>query len=134
MISNPLDLWTTNNTNGKRLAKPGFGTAQEEPGYQQGFLLPLLGYNLNDGIQLGAALHNRTLEPRRFEWMLAPMYGFGSQELTGFAGLQYRMPRPFDGAQRLVFGFGTQRFRRKYMKAEADRIADTDREAAIKQE
>lgn len=109
-IKNPLDLWGHNNYYGKKELDFSLGTAQEDIFKRQLFYLPLAGYNLNDGIQLGAAFHNRTLEPRKFEWMLAPMFGFGSGTLTGFAGAQYRMPRPFAGAQQLVVGLGTQRF------------------------
>lgn len=109
-IKNPLDLWGHNNYFGKKPLDLNLGTAQENILTRQLFYLPLAGYNLNDGIQLGAALHNRTLEPRKFEWMLAPMFGLGSGTLTGFAGAQYRTPRPLAGTQQLVIGLGTQRF------------------------
>jgi hypothetical protein len=52
------------------------------------FPLPL--YNRHDGLQLGVGLSNRTLMPRALEWLLAPAYGFGSQQLVGFAGVQQR--------------------------------------------
>lgn len=109
-IANPLDLWGDNNYYGKKELEVKFGTAQEDIYKHQFFYLPLAGYNLNDGVQIGAALHNRTLEPQKFEWMLAPMFGLGSGTLTGFAGAQYRIPRPFAGTQQLVIGIGTQRF------------------------
>ncbi|MEM6771513.1 MAG: M1 family metallopeptidase, partial [Bacteroidota bacterium] len=105
-----LDLYPRNNNFLQPKLKLSFGTAQEQPDLNNFFYFPLAGYNVNDGIQLGAALHNRTLEPRKLEWALAPMFGFGSSTLTGFAGAQYRMPRPFASAQQLVVGLGTQRF------------------------
>ncbi len=106
--NSPLDLWSCNNGFGKITL--GFGTQQDDPQQTQLFALPLAGYNTHDGILLGAALHNRTLEPRRFEWMLAPMYGFGSGTLAGFAGGRYRIPRPMAGVQQALISLGTQRF------------------------
>lgn len=110
VIANPLDLWTGNNVAGKNTSRPSLLTGGEKAGEYKTYLLPLAGYNLNDGVQLGAAFHNRTLEPRKFEWMLAPLYGFGSGELTGFVGGQYRIPRPFKKAELLNIGLGTQRW------------------------
>ncbi|MCP9236856.1 M1 family metallopeptidase [Lewinella sp. JB7] len=74
------------------------------------FVSPLAGFNANDGALLGLALHNRTLEPRRFEFLLAPLYGFGSKKLAGFAGGRYRITRPLPWLQRVVVGAGVQRF------------------------
>ena len=105
-----LDLYPRNDYLLNPKLKLQFGTAQEDPAYNHIFYAPLAGYNVNDGVQLGAAFHNRTLEPRKLEWMVAPMYGFGSGELTGFAGAQYRVARPFAGTQQLMVGLGTQRF------------------------
>ncbi|MBB4079737.1 hypothetical protein GGR28_002362 [Lewinella aquimaris] len=87
----------------------GLVTAQEreQPAL---FVTPLAGFNANDGAMLGLALHNRTLEPRRFEFLLAPLYGFGSKELAGFAGGRYRVTRPLSWLQRVTIGAGIQRF------------------------
>ncbi|NJB86761.1 hypothetical protein GGR26_002538 [Lewinella marina] len=81
--------------------------ASERP---QLFVSPLLGFNENDGVLAGLALHNRTLEPRRLEWLVAPLYGFASKELAGFAGARYRVVRPAEWLQQVVVGGGVQRF------------------------
>ena len=70
------------------------------------FYLPLAGFNVNDGFLAGLALHNRSLEPRRFEYIVAPMYGFGSKELAGFVGARYRLTRPADWLQRIEVSGG----------------------------
>ena len=107
---NPLDLWTSNNQTGWRKPKLGLGIGAEKLGSASLFALPLLGYNIHDGVQIGAALHNRTAAPQRLEWVLAPLYGFGSSTLTGFGGARYRILRPFAGTQQLILSAGTQRW------------------------
>ena len=87
----------------------GPGTAQDRPG-PQFFALPLALYNAQDGFQLGGALHNRTLEPQPFEFVLAPLYAFGSRRLTGLAGGRLRLARPFGGVRQWLTSFGLQRF------------------------
>ncbi|WP_116128248.1 M1 family metallopeptidase [Lewinella sp. IMCC34183] len=74
------------------------------------FVSPLLGFNENDGVLAGLAFHNRTLEPRPLEFLLAPLYGFGSKRLAGFAGGRLRLTRPLPGLQRVTVGGGVRRF------------------------
>ena len=74
------------------------------------FWTPLLGFNANDGVMPGLALHNRTLEPRRLEFLLAPLYGLHSKSLAGMAGLRYRLTRPTEWLQRVTVSGGVQRF------------------------
>ena len=107
---NPLDLWTNNNTTGTRKLSLKIGTGLEANGVAHLYALPLLAYNIHDGFQAGAALHNRTAEPRKLEWILAPMYGFSSQKLIGFAGARYRLPRPLAGTEQILLKAGTQRW------------------------
>jgi hypothetical protein len=74
------------------------------------FLSPLVGFNAHDGGMLGLALHNRTLEPRPFEFLLAPLYGIGSGSVVGFAGGRYRIVRPLPAFERVLVGIGGRRF------------------------
>ena len=108
--SNPLDLWTSNNSSGWRKLKLGFAFGDEEVGVSKLFAAPIVGYNIHDGFQLGAALHNRTTVPQKLEWLLAPMYGFKSSTLNGFGGLRYRLPRPMKGVRQLILSAGTQQW------------------------
>ena len=97
----------------RRQGRGGLGlgliTDQEKAGPQL-FVTPLIGFNANDGFLAGGALHNRTLEPRRVEFLVGPLYGFGSKSLAGFAGARYRLTRPADWLQRVVVSAGVQRF------------------------
>ncbi len=94
---------------GLRMPQLGLVT-NAESGRSQLFVAPLLGFNENDGVLAGLALHNRTLEPRPIEFLLAPLYGFGSRRLAGFAGARFRLTRPASWLDRVVTGGGIQRF------------------------
>ncbi|MTB51616.1 M1 family metallopeptidase [Lewinella sp. W8] len=107
---NPLDLYLHNNRQGNNALRLSLLTAPERPGGRQLFVTPLLGYNATDRVMLGAGLHNRTLEPKRLEWALAPMYSFASDALVGFAGLRWRLREPFPFARQLMLSAGTQGF------------------------
>lgn len=85
------------------------GSGQDDTGGEI-FLTPLAAFNANDGFQLGGAAHNRTLEPKPFEWLVAPLYAFGSNSLTGFIGGRLRLLRPIKGTQQALLSVGTQRF------------------------
>jgi hypothetical protein len=105
-----LDLYPGNNYPGKRKLSLGLGTAQEQASERQFFASPLAAFNEHDGPMLGLALHNRTLEPRKFEFIVAPMLGFESKELSGFLGLQLRSPFSSGTIREFVYNFGLQRF------------------------
>ncbi len=121
------DRGTFNRSALRRDSTRGFGLAlltDQERARTTLFATPLIGVNANDGILLGAALHNRTLEPRPFEFLLAPLYGLKSQSLAGFAGARYRFTRPAEGLQRAVLSAGVQRF--SDFEPTADRFAGLD--------
>jgi hypothetical protein len=50
---------------------------------------PVPGVNMYDGFMAGVAVTNYTLPPSRFQFLLAPMYGFRSKEFAGLARLAY---------------------------------------------
>ncbi|WP_020569634.1 M1 family metallopeptidase [Neolewinella persica] len=107
---NPLDLWTSNNRQGNKPLKVSLVIDQEQSDVRQIFALPLVGFNEHDGGMLGGALHNRTLEPQRLEWMLAPMFGTRSSRLTGFAGVKWRSPSSAGKVAQVTTSLGVQRF------------------------
>jgi hypothetical protein len=109
---NPLDLYPNNDGSIWRKAKTRFRllTAQENTKDRPFFYLPLAGFNEHDGLLLGVALHNRTLAPKKLEWLLAPMYGFESEALAGFAGARYRVPFATGWGRQLMVSGGWQRF------------------------
>ncbi len=52
-------------------------------------LLPILGYNKYDGFMLGMAVYNLPVPLRKWQYIVAPMFGFGSKRVVGFAQLEY---------------------------------------------
>lgn len=56
---------------------------------QKLFLMPAVGYNMYDGFQAGLLFHNLTWPERRIKFIVAPMYGFRSNNLIGAASAGY---------------------------------------------
>lgn len=52
---------------------------------------PIAGWNGYDKLMAGVAIYSGLLFPKKFEYLLAPMYGTGSNELVGFASFQYNL-------------------------------------------
>ncbi|HEX7847129.1 MAG TPA: M1 family metallopeptidase, partial [Chitinophagaceae bacterium] len=52
-------------------------------------ILPVLGFNSYDKLMLGAAITNLRLPPNRLQFLLTPMYGFGSKQLNGIGFINY---------------------------------------------
>ena len=57
--------------------------------FNQMFFMPVVEYNLYDGITTGLKLYNKTLLPKGVHYKLEPQYGFKSKKLIGSASLQY---------------------------------------------
>jgi hypothetical protein len=66
-------------------------SAIENPKKTQLNLLPVMGWNNNDGYMLGLALHNHNIFQRRFDYIAAPMYAFGRKDMSGLAHTVYHM-------------------------------------------
>lgn len=71
--------------------KINFITAIEHPKKTEINLLPVTGWNNNDGYMLGLALHNHNIFQRRFDYIAAPMYAFGRKDMSGLAHTVYHM-------------------------------------------
>ncbi|MCI4648656.1 M1 family metallopeptidase [Phaeodactylibacter sp.] len=72
---------------------------------------PALGWNNYDKLMAGLILSNHTLPEQRLEWRAAPMYGFGSRDLTGLGALHYNIyPRKKGVVHRIRLGLTGQRF------------------------
>jgi hypothetical protein len=52
-------------------------------------ILPLPGLNKYDGIMAGAIIHNYNLPVKNYHYLLAPLYGTRSKQLSGLARLSY---------------------------------------------
>ncbi|MBL7964443.1 MAG: M1 family metallopeptidase [Flavobacteriales bacterium] len=57
------------------------------------YWLPGLAYNAHDGFMAGLVLHNHHFPSQRFEYVLAPLYGFSSERLSGGARGEYHFDR-----------------------------------------
>lgn len=54
-------------------------------------LLPAIGFNAHDGFELGAIIHNLRVPNRRFQFALAPQFGFESRSLIGTGIVGYSL-------------------------------------------
>ncbi|HTL07000.1 MAG TPA: M1 family metallopeptidase [Chitinophagaceae bacterium] len=52
-------------------------------------IMPAVGYNHYDQFMMGLLLHNYSLPAEKFQYLLAPMYGTGSKQLTYLARAAY---------------------------------------------
>ena len=57
----------------------------DNPSRTQLFFLPTIGFNNYDKFMIGAAFYNHVIPQKKFEWVVMPMYGFGSKKLVGHA-------------------------------------------------
>ena len=57
--------------------------------FNQVFFMPVIEYNLYDGITTGIKLYNKTILPKGVHYKLEPQYGFKSKTLIGNASLLY---------------------------------------------
>jgi len=63
----------------------------ENPDKTQLFFTPIAGWNSNDNAMLGTVFYNSTIPSKKFEYVLAPMYAFGSQNVNGYANVFYHI-------------------------------------------
>lgn len=52
-----------------------------------------MAWNGHDGFQAGLVLHNYSFPSKRTEWVVAPLYGFGSQRFGGAARIEHHSDR-----------------------------------------
>jgi hypothetical protein len=63
----------------------------ENPNKTQLFFTPIAGWNANDNFMLGTAFYNSTIPSKKFEYVIAPLYAFGSKNLNGYANAFYHI-------------------------------------------
>ncbi len=89
---NQRDNWKTLNgffSSNKKL-KFQFFKDTEDPYYNQIFYVPIINFNLYDGITPGLRLYNKTFLERPFQYDISPTYSFLERTLVGKASLRYR--------------------------------------------
>ena len=94
----------------KRTLKAAFiFSANNSERYNYIGLAPVPGYNRYDGFMLGALIHNINLPENKFEFLLMPLYAFGSGRLEGLGRLSYTW-HPLDQFSRISVGINGSRF------------------------
>lgn len=81
----------------------------ENPDKTQLFFTPIAGYNSNDNAMLGLAFYNSIIPSKKFEYVLTPMYAFGSKNINGYANIFYHIT-PNDIFQDLAIGTKSSSF------------------------
>jgi hypothetical protein len=66
-----------------------FLIGDNEPNRTNIFWTPVIAGNIHDKLMVGAAIHNNALPMNRFQYLVAPMFSFGRQNLSGVAELNY---------------------------------------------
>jgi len=70
---------------------------------------PAIGYNMYDKLMIGAIFNNYNLPSHNFEFIIAPLYAIGSQQLNGLADLRYSW-NPKASFQKISIGINSSRF------------------------
>lgn len=85
----------------------------EDPYHTQVFYSPIVGVNVYNKTMLGMAFYNSIFPTQKTEFILAPMYAFGTEDLAGSAEIQrHFLSRGF--ARRISLGLKTNRFASEY--------------------
>lgn len=95
---------------GINLPKIGYATGFDRMDKKQLYLLPALGYNVNDGFMAGIHLNNLSLPYPRLKFVANTMYGFNSQKIVGTALLQYDQVVNNGALQRVSYKIGSKQF------------------------
>ncbi len=82
----------------------------ENPKESQVYYAPAFGWNAQDKFMLGAAFYNTAIPERKLEWLVAPMYAFGSKKLVGIGDLKYNVYGNESIIRKLTFGYNFKAF------------------------
>ncbi|NQX98649.1 MAG: M1 family metallopeptidase, partial [Flavobacteriales bacterium] len=63
----------------------------ENPDKTQLFFTPIMGWNMNDKGMLGMAFYNSIIPFKKFEYVLAPMYSFNTENINGYISAFYHI-------------------------------------------
>jgi hypothetical protein len=77
------------NPGNKKLKIAPFYSLKDTDRYNYIFVAPLPGYNTYDGLMAGLLIHNYGLPLNKFQFAIAPLYGFKSKSLNGIGHVGY---------------------------------------------
>jgi hypothetical protein len=66
-----------------------FFSLKETDKYNYISVAPAVGYNFYDKLMIGGMLHNYSLPQNKFQFLVSPMYGTNSQQVSGLGRLSY---------------------------------------------
>ncbi|MFO7829976.1 MAG: M1 family aminopeptidase, partial [Bacteroidales bacterium] len=82
----------------------------ENTDYTNLYFLPAMGWNQYNNFMLGMLFYNSFIPRSKFEYQLIPMYGFGNNNLAGYANLEYHI-LPYQSAFReITLGLSGKRY------------------------
>lgn len=84
---------------------------------KQLYYLPVIGANTTDKFMLGLALYNSSVQAKKINYLVMPMYSFNQKEVNGIGNINYNfIPHNSSFLQQAILGFNFQRFEyfRKY--------------------
>ena len=83
------------NTRGlfKKWTNPGIKliTRPDNKPNREIYVLPMIGHNIHNGFLAGLAFHNWGFPQRKLEYMIAPMWGFKTKTINGYANVSYKI-------------------------------------------
>jgi hypothetical protein len=74
------------------------------------YINPALGGNVYDGFMAGVSLYNVGIIPKKFEFMVVPMYGFKSKSLSGVANFKYNLFTNEYHTRKMEIGINARKF------------------------
>jgi hypothetical protein len=86
---------------------------KDEPYTNTIFYLPIAGANLYNKTMLGVAFYNSLFYPKTWEYLVAPMYAFGTKDLAGTAEI-HRYFSTYGFFKRVTLGFRAARYGSEY--------------------
>lgn len=74
------------------------------------YYAPIMGWNSQDKYMLGLSLYNTSIPERSFEWMLAPMFAFGTKTVTGIADVKWNNNFEKGPFRKITLGYNFKTF------------------------
>jgi hypothetical protein len=87
-----------------------FLIGDNEPTKTNLFWTPMIAGNAYDKFMIGAAIHNNAIPFNKFQYLIAPMYSFGRQMVSGIAEFSYTT-LPSRGLKTSRFGLSVKSFK-----------------------
>lgn len=78
------------------------------------YYAPLLGWNGQDNFMLGLSLYNSAFPEKKLEWLVAPMYGFGSNNITGVGDVKWNISFNEGMFRKITLGYNFKSFSSRY--------------------